>query len=225
MPEAARATDTRMLAPIVEIDRLVSTSPEPHSVATDGRTVWIGSRATRRIDVMNAETWQKTGEIVPPGMPWGMTFASGALVMTCGETEDDARRVRRFVPETGFEASFVACPEDTGSHLGLYGDRVLLGQWYNKALHLLDENGGVLRTYPAPHGIAGVAVVDHSAYLLGTDDEDEGEYWITRLNLENGAAVDVAVVPFRARSLAWDGSRFWTNHREADRTVTFALPA
>jgi len=71
--------------------------------------------------------------------------------------------------------------------------------------------------------VCGVAVIDDMACLLGTDDEDSEEYFFSRLDLRSGVADDLASVPFRARGLAWDGSRFWTNHREADRIVTFAL--
>jgi hypothetical protein len=35
---------------------------------------------------------------------------------------------------------------------------------------------------------------------------------------------DIARIPFSARSLAFDGERFWTNHREANETVAFARP-
>ncbi|MEA2690302.1 MAG: hypothetical protein QOD51_2909, partial [Candidatus Eremiobacteraeota bacterium] len=35
---------------------------------------------------------------------------------------------------------------------------------------------------------------------------------------------DVAIIPFPARALAFDGERFWTNHREADQIVAFARP-
>jgi hypothetical protein len=213
-----------MLKSIVELDRLVSTSPEPHSVAVRGKDVWVASRATRRIDVIDRDAWKKTGEIEPPGMPWGMTFGGGALVMTCGEGNDDNRRIHRYVPHEGFDKHIVACPEDTGSHLALYGGRVLLGQWYNRKLLLLDGDGGITRSYDAPHGIGGVAVVDDVACVLGTDDEEQGTYWISRVDLRSGASDDLATVPFHARGLAWDGSRFWTNHREADRTVTFSLP-
>ncbi len=212
-----------MPQPIVELDRLVSISPEPHSVATDGETVWIGSRATRRIDVMDAESWKKTSEIEPPGMPWGMTYGNGTIVMTCGEPPDDNRFVRSYSIRHGFTKT-VACPEDTGSHVALYKGHVLLAQWYNKQLLLLNDEGGVARRYDSPHGIAGVSVIDSAAYVLGTDDEEFGDYWITRIDLNDGSAEDVAIVPFRARGLAWDGERFWTNHREADRTVVFALP-
>ena len=38
--------------------------------------------------------------------------------MTCGETDEDLRRIRSYVPGRGFEDGFIACPDDTGSHLG-----------------------------------------------------------------------------------------------------------
>lgn len=213
------------MQPIVELDRLVSFSPQPHAVAVNGDLVYVSSRATRRIDVIDRVSWKKQAELEPPGMPWGMTFANDALVMTCGEEADDFRRIRRYSPAGGWESSFVACPDDTGSHLAVHDGDVLLGQWYNKAILRLDRAGQTLSRYDAPHGIAGVAIEGDKAFLLTTDDEDAGAYWITRLDLTNGASEDVALVPFHARGLAWDGERFWTNHREADRTVTFRLPA
>ncbi len=211
-----------MLKPIVELERRVAVSPEPHSVATDGTTMWVASRATRKIDEIDVKTWQKKGEIDPPGMPWGMTYDGGALVMTCGEPPDDNRFVRRYA-EGRFEAG-VPCPQDTGSHVAVHGDDVLLAQWYNQQLLRLDRAGRAVQAYTAPHGIAGVAVAGESAYLVTTDDEDQGDYWVTRVDLSDGTAVDVARIPFKARGLAWDGARFWTNHREADRTVAFRLP-
>ncbi|HEV7178873.1 MAG TPA: hypothetical protein VGN11_03320 [Candidatus Baltobacteraceae bacterium] len=213
-----------MLKPIVELNRLVSVSPEPHSVATDGRTVWIASRETRRVDVIDKDTWRKTGEIEPPGMPWGMTFHDGAVVMTCGEGEDDDRRIRSYVPGSGFQADFIACPENTGSHLASYGAHLLLAQWYKQKLLLLNKDGEIEKSFDAPHGVAGVTVAGDSAYLVGTDDEDEGEYWITRLDLIDGGTQDVATIPFHARGLAWDGSHFWSNHRAGNRAVSFDLP-
>jgi hypothetical protein len=212
-----------MLKSIVETDRLVSASPEPHSVAVRGKDVWIASRATRCIDVMDRDGWRKTGEIETPGMPWGMNYGGGAIVMTCGEGPDDTRRLHRYIPGEGFDEFLLDCPDDTGSHLALYGGRLLLGQWYNKRLLLLNENGSIVRAWQTPHEIAGVAVIDDIACVLGTDEEEHGDYYITQVDLRSNIAKDLALVPFRARGLAWDGSRFWTNHREADRTVTFTI--
>ena len=215
-----------MLAPIVELDRLEAISPEPHSIAGDGTTLWIGSRETKRVDVIDRAKWKKVGEIEPAGMPWGMAYGNGAVYMTCGEGPDDNRNIHRFVPGMGFDASVVACPDDTGSHLTISGGRVLLAQWYNRRLLLLDESGKVLAEYHAPHGIAGVAEKDGAIYILGTDEEEDGEYYITRLDPSRPETQpeDVALVPFRARGLAWDGTDWWTNHREAHKTVRFTLP-
>jgi hypothetical protein len=54
-----------------------------------------------------------------------------------------------------------------------------------------------------------------------------GEYWhIARLDprQETPDVQDLARVPFASRSLTFDGENFWTNHRAANETVSFALP-
>lgn len=214
-----------MLQPIVELDRLVATSPEPHAVAVDGDTLYVSSRASKRIDVIDRASWTKRAELEPPGMPWGMAFGNGQLVTTCGEEADDVRRVRRYTPAAGWQTSYLACPDDAGSHMAVHNGNVLLGQWYNQVVLRLNDAGEIVRRYDVPHGIAGIAVDGNKAFLLTTDDEDAGDYWITELDLASGASKEVAIVPFHARGLAWDGERFWTNHREADRTVAFRLPA
>jgi len=226
MPEAA-AKATTMLAPILELDRLPAFSPEPHAIATDGRQLWVSSKTTRRIDVIDRDAFEKVGEIDPPGMPWGMAYCDGVLAMTCGETSDDTRIIRRYTREGGFAPNGTPCPEDTGSHLACYEGQLLLAQWYNKRLLLLDDAGEVVRRYDAPHGIAGVGVVNAMACVLGTDDEGAGDYWITRIDLADPSSrpQDVALVPFRARGLAWDGNTWWTNHREAGQIVAFVLPS
>lgn len=215
-----------MLPTILELERLDGISPEPHSIASDGTTMWIASRDTKCVDVVDRASWKKIGEIQPPGMPWGMAFGNGAVYMTCGEGPDDNRNIHAFVPGKGFDPNVVPCPDDTGSHLTIHDGRVLLAQWYNRRLLLLDEAGKVLAEYRAPHGIAGVAEREGAIFVVGTDEEEHGEYYITRLDLADGiaAATDVAFVPFRARGLAWDGSDWWTNHREAHQTIRFALP-
>ncbi len=214
-----------MSQPIVELARLVSFSPQPHAVAVNGDILYVSSRATRRIDVIDRTSWQKRDELDAPGMPWGMAYADGEIVATCGEESEDYRRIRRYASDTGWESSFIACPQDTGSHLGIHNGRILLGQWYNQVVLELNTDGFEARRYDVPHGIAGIAIDGDKAFLLTTDDEDAGDYWITELDLVTGVSRDVALVPFHARGLAWDGEQFWTNYREADRTVTFRLPS
>ena len=210
-----------MLPSIREVDRRIAPSAEPHAVAIDDGTLYVSSRATQRIDVVDRNTWKKIDEIVPPGMPWGMTFGNQQLVMVCAEPPNDSRHIRRYGTSAGFSEP-VACPDDTGSHLSIYDGRVLLGQWYNRRLLLLTDGGKVLRTWDVPHGVCGVAVDGDAAYCMTTDDEDRGDYWMTRVDLTTGGSEDLARVPFQARGLAFDGEHFWTNHRAGDRIVAFS---
>jgi hypothetical protein len=101
--------------------------------------------------------------------------------------------------------------------LSVADGKLLLGQWYRQKLHVLGDDGSVMRSYDAPHQVGGIAVVDGAAFVLGADEEANGAYYITRVDLTSGTSSDIAVVPFRARGLAWDGKQFWSNHREADR--------
>jgi len=49
----------------------------------------------------------------------------------------------------------------------------------------------------------------------------------SRLNLreETPEVKDLAVVPFAARSLTFDGENFWSNHRAANETRRFSPPS
>ena len=90
----------------------------------------------------------------------------------------------------------------------------------------LDDAGGVEDVIHAPHGICGQVFVGHLLYLVTTDAEETTDYWLTRVDPRGDTPLieDVARIPFAARSLAFDGERFWTNHREQDQIVCFARP-
>lgn len=208
---------------IKELERKQSTCKEPHAIATDGKTIWVSSRATWLVDVIDRANWQKVGELKPPMMAWGMTHAQGDVVMTYGDFDTEDRRMVRYRDGSQTGAPIV-CPDGTGSHSSFDGEHILLGQWYLKKINVLDEDGAVIRTYDTPHEVCGLAVRDGEVFVLGTDDENTTEYYMSAIDLATGSSRDVASVPFRARGLAWDGSSFWTNHREADETVRFELP-
>jgi hypothetical protein len=56
--------------------------------------------------------------------------------------------------------------------------------------------------------------------------QGEEQWWIARLNPrdETPEVEDLAVVPFAARSLTFDGKNFWSNYRAANETICFSLP-
>lgn len=212
---------------IIELQRLASPAPKPQALAWDGSTLWMGSRQTKQIFAIDPSSWTVRWQTDAPGTPYGMTAFGGELRVLCGETDDDNRFVRRCVPYRGFDPAYqLACPEDTGSQLGYDGRRLHISQWYPKKLLTVDESGRVERVISVPHGICGQVFVDPFFYLVTTDDEETTDYWLTRVDPREASpkSEDIAHVPFAARALAFDGTRFWTNHREQNEIVAFARP-
>ena len=79
-----------------------------------------------------------------------------------------------------------------------------------------------MRTIDLPRGVCGQCYSEGVFYLITTEDEEGNEYFLTRVSA-NGTtqSEDLARIPFAARALAFDGSKFWTNHREANQIVAF----
>lgn len=212
---------------ITEIQRLSSPAPKPQSLAWDGSTLWMGSRETKRIYRINPVTWAVVWESAAPGTPWGMTAVDNELRVICGETEGDNRIIRRCIPGRGFDGKFgIPCPDDTGSQLGYDGHRLYLSQWYPRKVLALGDEGQVERVISVPHGICGQVFIDGFIFLVTTDEEEKGDYWLTRVDPRTATPTitDLARIPFAARALAFDGTRFWTNHREQNQIVSFAPP-
>jgi hypothetical protein len=211
---------------ITEVMRMLSPAPRPQALACDGTTLWMGSIETSRMYEIDATHWTVRSETPAPGKPWGTTVMGDELRVLCGEGADDNRIIRKFIPGHGFKnhGSFPA-PDDSGSHLSYDGDRLYVSQWYNKRILSLDEDGNVGSIVAAPRGIAGHCVHEGLFYVLGTDDEESDQYFVTRIDARNGSpkVEDLAHVPFQGRALAFDGQRFWTNHREQNEIVAFTI--
>ena len=215
------------LPTIIEGGRFPSPAPAPQALAWDGNKLWMGSRDLRRIYVIDPKTWEVLDEKEPPGIPWAAVATNGTLRFTIGEGPNDDRYIRRFVPDVGFsEADKIACPEFTGSYLSYDGENLYLSQWYKHRILKLDANGNIVRVIDVDAEVSGHAFVDGMVYVLrGT--EQNGESWtIARLNPreEKPEVKDIAIVPFACRSLTFDGTNFWSNHRAANEIVSFALP-
>jgi hypothetical protein len=203
--------------------RLPSPAPRPQSIAFDGEKLWMGSIETSRVYALDPHQWTVLEEMPAPGKPWGMTVVGDELRVICGETAEDNRIVRRYVPGHGFKThEAIVCPDDTGSQLSYDGVRIYISQWYNKRLLGVDEKGTVVKTIPVPRGVCGQTFCDGAFYVLTTDDEETNEYFLGRVTVNGSAAYEeLARVPFQGRGLAFDGSRFWSNHREYNQIVAF----
>jgi len=183
----------------------------------------MGSIETDRLYAINPRQWTVIEEDKTPGKPWGMTVLGDELRVVCGIGEDDDRVIRRFVPGHGFKTQdSIDCPDFTGSQLSYDGTYLYLSQWYNRRILGLDERGTIVREIKVPHQICGQCYVDGSFFLVTTEDEESGEYVLTKVSANGDAkSEDLARIPFAARSLAFDGSHFWTSHREANQIVAF----
>jgi hypothetical protein len=221
--------DNLRLPRITEQRQFPSPAKTPQALAWDsnGKLLWMGSRDLRRIYAIDPVKWTVLDEREAPGIPWAAVATNGTLRFTIGEGPDDDRYLRRFVPNTGFsERDRIACPEFTGSYLSYDGKHLYLSQWYKHRILKLDTSGNILRIIEVGAEISGHAFVNGIIYLLrGT--EQNGESWmIARADPreETPCVKDIAVVPFACRSLTFDGEHFWSNHRAANKIVSFDLP-
>jgi hypothetical protein len=215
------------LPTIIERGRFPSPAPAPQALAWDGNKLWMGSRDLRRIYVIDPKKWEVREEVRPPGIPWAAVATNGTLRFTIGEGPNDDRYIRRFTPGTGFsEEDKITCPEFTGSYVSYDGESLYLSQWYKHRILKLDANGNIIRVIEIGAEVSGHTFVNGVIYILrGT--EQNGESWtIARLDPreETPEVEDIALIPFACRSLTFDGTNFWSNHRAANEIVSFALP-
>jgi outer membrane protein assembly factor BamB len=215
------------LSSVSERQRVASPAVTPQALAWRDDALWVGSRDLHRIYGINPDTWKVFTEAEAPGIPWAAASAGEALCFTIGEGENDDRYLRRYSIDGGFfDSDRVACPEFSGSYLSYDGQHVYLSQWYKHRVLKLDASGNILRTYDVGAEICGHTIVNGAIYVLRGTEQGNEDWTLSRLDLQASAApiYDLAKVPFQCRSLAFDGTYFWTNHRVANEIVRFALP-
>lgn len=216
-------------AAIEELFRVPSPAKANQALAVDGDTLWMGSLETRRIYGIDWHKGAVIEENTAPGRPIGMCVMGDELRVVCSENaKEDNRFIERYVPGHGFkESDKIACPEDTGSFVAFDGDLMYLSQRFQKRILSLDDKGKVIRVVAdLPLEITGMTIHEGCFYLATTAGSDSGDYRITRVDARQGAPhiTDLATVPFEARSIAFDGERFWTNQRWEAQFVAFKLP-
>jgi hypothetical protein len=88
----------------------------------------------------------------------------------------------------------------------------------------IDGDGHAVRTIPTPGQVTGLTIVEGRFYAVTTPDTKSREYRLIRIDARSGAVetVELAVIPFVARSLSFDGARFWTHMRDEKVIVAFA---
>jgi len=209
----------------------------PQALAWDGKQLWMSSRDLGFLYKVRAGLAPTTGstagndameivdEIDPPGIVWAAVFTNDGWRFTIGKGLNDDRYVYRYDGNGRFEKLF-ACPDLTGSYLSFDGENLYLSQWYEKLILKYDKNGNIVRKIDIGAEICGHTFVDGIIYVLRGVEKPNEDWRIARLDPreETPEVKDLAVVPFAARSLTFDGEDFWSNHRAANETICFSVP-
>ena len=215
------------MAEIRELLRRPAPGPEPLGLAFDGTTLWIASREAHRLFAIDPATWTVVEEAQAPGAPFGVAVGGDGLRVVIGFGEDDDDRyIYRFVPGRGFDTDRIECPDLSGAHVAVDGDTLYLSQAHNMRILALDDRGAIVREVRLERVPVGITIVDHLFYLV-TGDKDFRNLQLTGMDAhgETPRVTSLASIPFGARGLTFDGSRFWTGHRTSNEIVAFAMPA
>jgi hypothetical protein len=175
---------------------------------------------------MDPRRWKVVEEMEAPGIPWAMVSAGDALWFTLGEGAEDDRYLWRYEAGKGFSGNErIACPELTGSYLSFDGEHLYLSQWYKHRILKLDASGNLTREIAIGAEVSGHVFIDGLIYVLRGTEQNGGDWRLARLDPQETTprVEELARVPFQCRSLTFDGEHLWTNHREADRIVCFAV--
>ena len=235
------------LPTIQQEKRLKAPTVTPQALAWDGKQLWMSSRDLGFFYKLDGDGTKILEEVDPPGVVWAAVQTNGAMHVTIGKGLNDDRYVYRYDGKNGFTKLF-ACPDFAGSYLSYDGESLYLSQWYEQRILKLDGAGKIVGKIDIGAEICGHVFANGAIYVLrGTENvprpqyaggpptperfrsgakQGEEQWWIARLDPreKNPEVVDVAKVPFAARSLTFDGKYFWSNHRASNETVRFSLP-
>lgn len=210
---------------VKELARRTSPALRPQPLAFHAGNLWMGSWETDRLYAIEPQSWKVGAEFAAPGKPYGIAAYEGDLWVVVSLGDDDDRYLLRFSPGSGFdEASRVACPDFTGSHLTAGGGGLYLCQQGKSRILEIDAQANVRRTIPLPTRCAGLGFGPGGASFIISGDEEMENLSLAAFDLSAAApqARPLAAIPFDARSLAFDGTNWWTSHREAGEIVSFA---
>ena len=211
---------------MVELTRHASPVQGPQGLAWDGATMWLTSAANGRLYAVDSQTWRIQREFVPPSEALGITSTGSdfRLVLAPSIDEPDLERDHRYVysfsPEAGFAECFV-CPDNSGSFLAYANGTLYLSQAWDKKLIELDEDGAAVREVRLERRPVGMTIVEDAFYLV-TVDEEWGDGRFDRLGIDEDAASiqTLRSLPFKPRSVAFDGEKFWTADRNNHAIVS-----
>jgi hypothetical protein len=201
----------------------------PQGLAWDGAWMWFTSAANGRVYALDPQTWKVRHEFHPPHEALGITYTGAEFRLVVAPTIDepdlerDLRYVYAFTPDAGFSECF-PCPNFSGSFLAYANGTLYVSQAWDKKLIELDRIGTPVREVQLERRPVGVTIVD-GAFYVATVDEEWEQGLLQRLGVDAppSSFETLQSFPFKPRSVAYDGDRFWTADRNNDALVSFTL--
>jgi hypothetical protein len=208
-----------------ELSRRPSPAPRPQPLAYLHGLLWIGSWETDRIYTIDPQSWSLRNEIEAPGKPYGLAAVGDGLRVVVAHGEEDDRYLYRLDPAQGFDlGSKTPCPDLTGSHLAAKDSTIYLGQMTFRRILVLDGDAGVQREIALPTRCAGFAFGPNDKFYMISGDEELEHLQFGTLDVSQNEPQfeDLRSLPDEARSLVYDGARWWTSLRDVNEIASFA---
>lgn len=211
---------------MTDLIRHASPVPRPQGLAWDGATMWVTSAANGRLYELDWPSLNVKREFVPPFESLGITYTGSdfrvilAPAIDDPDLERDHRYVFRFSPDAGFSECF-ACPDTSGSMLACANGTLYVSQAYAMKLIELDEAGTAVREMQLDRRPVGMTILDDTFYLVTVDDDwNDGRFDRLVLHDDVRSLQPLFGLPFKPRSVAFDGTRFWTADRNNEAIVS-----
>jgi hypothetical protein len=199
-----------------------ATRPQPLTYLNDA--LWMGSWDTDRIYAIDPRTWNVSREIEAPGKPYGIVAVGNELRVVVAHDDDD-RYLYRLEPDSGFDLnSKTACPDLTGSYLAAAGSTIYLGQMTLRRIVALKPDATVERVIALPTRCAGLGFGPGGRFFMisGDDELEHLQFGTLDISQSDPQFESIRPLPDEARSLAFDGSVWWTCLRDANEIASFA---
>ena len=203
-----------------ELTRVASPEPFPQGVAFHGGALWVSSCKTFGLAEIDLPSWNVGARATAPGEPFGIAATEEGMRVVVGFGEDaDDRFIYRFRANEGFSDP-IPCPDLSGAYLAYHDGTLFLSQAHNKRILAL-AGRTVTKEISLARRPVGITAVSGALFVLSTDDDFQ-DMEFGRLDLSTGELTGRALVPFGARGLAFDGSRFWTADRKNSELVAWS---
>ncbi len=189
--------------------------------------MWVTSAADGRLYAVDPQAWSIRREFIPPYKSLGIAYTGTDFRLVLApaidepDLERDHRYVYKFSPDAGFAECFV-CPDYLGSMLAYAKKTLYLSQAWGKKIVELDERGAAVREVQLDRRPVGMTIVDGAFYLVTVDEEwDDGRFECLGVDDDAASIQTLRSLPFKPRSVVFDGERFWTADRNGDAIVSF----